>query len=450
MSGKDIVHKTQDGNSDSNVITLVEEDDCTQGIVRNINDLAYLASQLRESIIQLERIRSECKVVSYEVTRDCQSLRSLIRTVKSRILAGGDSNPVIRTVTGSPSVQAGPQKETQQYPHHQPTTQMAFLDLTRPDIAVTSMHPAFNQSTIRLLYSINTQTVICTVDFSEDGESFVFADAQHVFHVRTMDGSVIRAYSIPQSPNQQDIYTRRIRISHDGRFIAINALTKAVALYQSNSSNPKILNGHTDTVSAIAFTRDGQTLITGGFDSNIILWDLETFGIIAKIPNNGDTITSMSLSDEAQFIAVGFTQGLVGIFDHKFSQPRNSFIAHEDSLQDVSVSHDSLQMVTAAQDSTARVWSLRAMATKKQTLVGHQDFVLTARFTKDDRIILTGSKDESIKGWETATGKELFTINIMKNSLFEIATHPTKNLFVACTGDGFVGVWEYPDLPPNQ
>ena len=69
--------------------------------------------------------------------------------------------------------------------------------------------------------------------------------------------------------------------------------------------------------------------------------------------------------------------------------------------------------------------------------------VVSVCFSPDGDMVLSGSKDESLKGWNTKTGSCLFTIKAHQNTLFRVNHHPTENCFISCAGDGKVCVWEY-------
>ena len=64
---------------------------------------------------------------------------------------------------------------------------------------------------------------------------------------------------------------------------------------------------------------------------------------------------------------------------------------------------------------------------------GHNDYVLTVCFSPNDPLILTGSKDETIKGWDEETGELLFTLKTEQNTVFQIDHHPFSKTFISCS-----------------
>jgi eukaryotic-like serine/threonine-protein kinase len=70
---------------------------------------------------------------------------------------------------------------------------------------------------------------------------------------------------------------------------------------------------------------------------------------------------------------------------------------HSDALYTLAFSRDSAQLLSASDDSTARVWRL-----SNQTAIvlrGHDDDVIRARFSADERSVATSSLDGSTRVW---------------------------------------------------
>lgn len=73
------------------------------------------------------------------------------------------------------------------------------------------------------------------------------------------------------------------------------------------------------------------------------------------------------------------------------------------------ISSDGAYALSASWDKTLRLWEL-ATGTTTRRFVGHTNDVLSVSFSADNRQIVSGSRDRSIKLWNTL-GDCKFTIN---------------------------------------
>lgn len=314
------------------------------------------------------------------------------------------------------------------------------------------VNPPSYKPNINLLYSLHTDSYVCSVCFNYDGDCLAFANRQTVFIVSSLDGKVINTFDIPNAQNIQEYNTRAIRISPDSQYLALGGPMNNVLIYSiPNHLIIGNLEGHENKVSSLLFSNDSTRLYSGGFDGLLCIWDLKNMKLINKIShenpesskNSNHMIVALTKDDEETSIAVGFMNGNVGIYDPEFSQKMSVFKAHDEYLLDVTTSPYDNSIATSSHDKTTKIWSLRCVASLRKTLVGHDDLVLSTCFSPKEPICFTGSKDETIKAWDYKKGECLFTIKAHKNTLFELAHHPTKKVFVSCSGDGLVCLWSY-------
>ena len=109
-----------------------------------------------------------------------------------------------------------------------------------------------------------------TLDFSPDGETlacgFAFQDSD-VYVLETSNWSVVSKLK------GREGYIRRVRYSHDGRFLASASAGGKVRLWDTDSwQEVDVFHGHRDEAWSLAITRDNERLFSGCKDGRIRAW----------------------------------------------------------------------------------------------------------------------------------------------------------------------------------
>ena len=125
------------------------------------------------------------------------------------------------------------------------------------------------------------------------------------------------------------------------------------------------LKGHGGWVTSIAAPMDNSnTLISGSRDRSVIQWQL----------------TSAS---EAQ------TTGECGYAKRRMD-------GHSNFIQDVQISSDSQYGLSSSWDNSLRLWDLATGACTSR-FVGHTKDVMSCAFSPDNRQIISGGRDQTMK-----------------------------------------------------
>ncbi|WP_143437377.1 serine/threonine-protein kinase, partial [Hydrocoleum sp. CS-953] len=76
------------------------------------------------------------------------------------------------------------------------------------------------------------------------------------------------------------------------------------------------------------------------------------------------------------------------------------------------------------------------------TLIGHQKWVCSVAFSKDDKIVASGSEDETIKLWEVDSGREILTMRGHSGYVNSVAFSPDGKILASGSDDKTIRLWE--------
>jgi WD40 repeat protein/uncharacterized caspase-like protein len=165
------------------------------------------------------------------------------------------------------------------------------------------------------------------------------------------------------------------------------------------------------TVTSMAFSPDGKTLVTGGFESktNIDLAAMMSGAMSGaqggKRPKGSKTPDPQDLMKDLKVEAVGQAQ----IWDVATGREIGALKGHGRAVGKVAFSRDGKLLATGGTDNTIKIWDL---ASKRElaTLTGHTANIESLDFHPDGRLLASAGEDGSTFLWDTKTGEHLLTL----------------------------------------
>lgn len=200
------------------------------------------------------------------------------------------------------------------------------------------------------------------------------------------------------------------------------------------------LQGHEDEVTAVAFSPDGSSLVTGSMDGELRVWNAAT-GVEERALDVSDTQDDypmrLAFSADGRLLLAGMAlDGAVPVFDAETFEQRRGFRGHTKFIQDAALGPRGL-VATASGDGTARIWDLESDG-ELATLRGHRGWVNGVAISPDGSLVATAGADGTVKLWDTATGGEVLTLFGHDRIVSTVAFSPDGRLVASVSGDGTV------------
>ena len=117
---------------------------------------------------------------------------------------------------------------------------------------------------------------------------------------------------------------------------------------------------HDGPVSVAAFSPDGKTAITGGWDGLARLWDVKTGLPIAPPLRHGGFLRALAISPDGQTVLTGSYDRTAQLWDKITGKPIGPAFRHENQVWFVAFSPDGRAVLSGGQENTAHLWNVPA------------------------------------------------------------------------------------------
>jgi WD40 repeat protein len=275
----------------------------------------------------------------------------------------------------------------------------------------------------------------------------------------------------------------------------------AIAFSQGRPDIIWAKGGHSDSVNAVAYSPDGQLLVSGSSDRTIKLWRrdgtfIKTLAIPYDINHQLFDVLSVAISPDSILIAAGVQEttgggqftSAVHIWRISDGQLVQSFTGYaiggvtNTGVTSVAFSPDGQYLASGSKDQSVKVWrmsngtlvSSRSDHTQQvnavafspngqwlasgsnddtaklyrtsdwglvQTFTGHTNDVLSVGFSRDSKRLATGSWDGTVRLWNLANASR--PLSLMHGSnLFCVAFSPDGKLLASGANDHGIKLWD--------
>jgi WD40 repeat protein/DNA-binding SARP family transcriptional activator len=242
----------------------------------------------------------------------------------------------------------------------------------------------------------------------------------HTLLLGGADGSVrfadLRTGRVRVASGRHNGVVERGIFSADGRFAVTAATDHQIIVWDvRHAAEGEALSGHHGRITALAISRDDSTLYSSALDGEVLIWDLKgthllerPFPVRVGLDRLG-VLPRYALSPDGRILAVGRPDGKVGVFDMRTLRrlallpvvPRAGVAVAGMAW----IPRSDLIVVGGDDGFLAVVDPLRGRIVRR--LYGHTAHVLTPGISADGRLMVTTANDSTVRVWSLASGREM-------------------------------------------
>ena len=238
---------------------------------------------------------------------------------------------------------------------------------------------------------------------------------------------------------------RTVAWSPDGNNIVSGSRDGTAQLWNAISGQ-SILNykQHSDIVSSVTWSSDAKYIASGSFDENVKVWDTKGNTVSTFNPQN-KIVSSVSWSPIASRLALtcldsdevdlaDLNSGIANIFHH----------IHSNYTYAVALSPDGAKIATASgggTGATVQVWNV-PHSSLIASFNGHVGAVFSVTWSTDGNFIASAGNDKTVRIWDINLQKEVLTYQDHMDAVNTVAWCPTNpSILASGSNDKTVRIW---------
>ena len=320
---------------------------------------------------------------------------------------------------------------------------VATLEAHRPRSSVPSRVRLFDVGSGQLRYPLapidektGDPVELEGVAFSPNGQVLATASYRGVYLWRPSTGQQVGL--LEQSPGPET----DLEFSHVGSMIAVAGEDGSDRIWNIPARRRRFyLPGHTNPVTAVAWSPDDRFLADASEDQTVHVWAVDgpqRDQVVGTLVGHQRTVRSIAWSPDGRSVLTGSADGTARLWNVEFEELLDPLGKTHGAVLTASFAPHGRRVVSAGGGRWARIWSVGSRHLLHP--LQHQAPVNDAQFSPNGRFVVTASADRTAAIWDSNTGVRLRTLRA-PGAVLAARFSPDGKIVV--TGDvrGHVQLW---------
>ncbi len=280
------------------------------------------------------------------------------------------------------------------------------------------------------------------------GNGGVLASGSETGHIRLWDvasGEPTSGEPTSGEPRVLGAHTQAVTSlvwSPDGDLLGSGSRDRTVRLWDVANTAPfRTLEGHRGSIMSVAWSPQGRTLASGSADRTVQLWDVATGEPSRTLEGHGGAVTSVAWSGDGRTLASGSIDRTVRLWDVAKGESYRTLRDCAGVVVSVACSPAGGSLASGSKTGAVRLWDVKT-GESPRLLKGHEDGVLSLAYSGDGRRLASGSFDRTVRIWDVAAGETSGTLEGHSGAVGTVAWSGDAARLASGCSDCKVRIWD--------
>ncbi|HEX5052628.1 MAG TPA: protein kinase [Planctomycetota bacterium] len=288
-----------------------------------------------------------------------------------------------------------------------------------------------NRATVT--YRAPVHSFFTAVDCSRDGSRVVVSASRSgtVDVVDAETGALER-----QLPGPENDSVTALAFAPDGRRFAA-AFRQEVSVRIGDVTTGRLgepMQGHDVSVTAIAWTPDGNTLVSAAEDGTVLAWDAAKLTARREAWIQDPGVTALAMAGDGATVALGTPDGTIHCRELATGNEVRVLAGEGVRVLSLAYAPSGGALAAGYEDGSIRLFAPGSATAN--VLTGHEKRVNSLRFLPDGTRLVSGSLDGTLRVWDTTTGRLTLALRDHVGPITGVSAGGTAANIVSTSFDG--------------